>query len=108
MNLCLQVILGSSYDTSADMWSLACMVFELVTGDLLFDPHEGEGYDRDEDHLAQMQELLGDYFVFCSWSLEGSDASWVVYSSPLVCEQTSVCLIQIARVAWLVFSGQSR
>ena len=24
------------------------MVFELVTGDLLFDPHEGEGYDRDE------------------------------------------------------------
>ena len=35
------------------------MVFELVTGDLLFDPHEGEGYDRDEDHLAQFQELLG-------------------------------------------------
>ena len=32
---------------------------ELVPGDLLFDPHEGEGYDRDEDHLAQMQELLG-------------------------------------------------
>jgi hypothetical protein len=24
------------------------MVFELVTGDLLFDPHEGDGYDRDE------------------------------------------------------------
>jgi len=54
-----EVILGATYDTSADMWSLACMVFELVTGDLLFDPHEGEGYDRDEDHLAQMQELLG-------------------------------------------------
>jgi serine/threonine protein kinase len=35
------VIVGASYDTSADMWSLACMVFELVTGDLLFDPHEG-------------------------------------------------------------------
>jgi len=35
-----QVILGATYDTSADMWSLACMVFELVTGDLLFDPHE--------------------------------------------------------------------
>ena len=108
MNLCLQVILGSSYDTSADMWSLACMVFELVTGDLLFDPHEGEGYDRDEDHLAQMQELLGDYFVFCSLSLEGSDASWVMYSSPLFCEQTSIGLIQIVGVAWLVFSSRSR
>jgi len=54
-----EVIIGAKYDTSADMWSLACMVFELVTGDLLFDPHEGDGYDRDEDHLAQMQELLG-------------------------------------------------
>ena len=41
-------MLGARYDTSADMWSLACMVFELVTGDLLFDPHEGDGYDRDE------------------------------------------------------------
>lgn len=54
-----EVLLGSKYDTSADMWSVACMVFELVTGDLLFDPHEGDGYDRDEDHLAQFQELLG-------------------------------------------------
>ena len=54
-----EVLLGASYDTSADMWSTACMIFELVTGDLLFDPHEGDGYDRDEDHLAQFQELLG-------------------------------------------------
>ena len=43
-----EVLLGARYDTSADMWSMACMVFELVTGDLLFDPHEGDGYDRDE------------------------------------------------------------
>jgi serine/threonine-protein kinase SRPK3 len=43
-----KVIIGAKYDTSADMWSMACMVFELVTGDLLFDPHEGDGYDRDE------------------------------------------------------------
>ena len=33
-----QVIVGMPYDTSADMWSLACIVFELLTGDLLFDP----------------------------------------------------------------------
>ena len=47
------------YDTSADMWSLGCMTFELLTGDLLFDPRAGEEYDRDEDHLAMFQELLG-------------------------------------------------
>ena len=47
------------YDTSADMWSLGCMTFELLTGDLLFDPRAGDEYDRDEDHLAMFQELLG-------------------------------------------------
>lgn len=52
-------ILKSRYDTSADMWSLGCMTFELLTGDLLFDPRAGEDYDRDEDHLAMFQELLG-------------------------------------------------
>ncbi len=35
------------------------MLFELVTGDLLFDPRSGRDYDRDEDHLAQFVELLG-------------------------------------------------
>jgi serine/threonine-protein kinase SRPK3 len=35
------------------------MIFELLTGDLLFDPRAGEDYDRDEDHLAMFQELLG-------------------------------------------------
>jgi serine/threonine-protein kinase SRPK3 len=54
-----EVILGAKYDTAADMWSLACVVFELVTGDFLFEPKSGPGWDRDEDHVALMLELLG-------------------------------------------------
>ncbi|GMF26058.1 unnamed protein product [Phytophthora lilii] len=56
---CPEVILGKRYDTSADIWSMACFVFELLTGDLLFDPKSGRNFNRDEDHLAQMIELLG-------------------------------------------------
>ena len=54
-----EVILGVPYDTSADMWSIACLIFELATGELLFDPRRRSRYSRDEDHLALMFELMG-------------------------------------------------
>ena len=31
----------------------------MVTGDFLFEPRKGNNYDKDDDHLAQMMELLG-------------------------------------------------
>ncbi|KAK9970565.1 hypothetical protein ABG768_026499 [Culter alburnus] len=55
----LEVLLGSGYSTPADVWSTACMAFELATGDYLFEPHSGEDYSRDEDHIALIIELLG-------------------------------------------------
>jgi serine/threonine-protein kinase SRPK3 len=36
-------------------------VFELLTGEYLFDPKESRTYRKDEDHIAQMIELLGDF-----------------------------------------------
>jgi serine/threonine-protein kinase SRPK3 len=54
-----EVMLGIDYDTSSDLWSLACMVFELITGDFLFDPRKGQNYSKTDDHLAQMIEMLG-------------------------------------------------
>ncbi|KAM5146070.1 SRSF protein kinase 3 [Mantella aurantiaca] len=56
----LEVLIGGGYGTPADIWSTACMAFELVTGDYLFEPHSGEEYTRDEDHIAHIIELLGD------------------------------------------------
>uniref|UniRef100_W5N879 non-specific serine/threonine protein kinase n=1 Tax=Lepisosteus oculatus TaxID=7918 RepID=W5N879_LEPOC len=55
----LEVLIGSDYGPPADIWSTACMAFELVTGDSLFEPRAGKTYSVEEDHLAHIIELLG-------------------------------------------------
>ncbi|WVQ82070.1 hypothetical protein IAT38_004198 [Cryptococcus sp. DSM 104549] len=57
---CPEIILGTRWDQSVDIWSAACLFFELLTGDYLFDPQPGVKYDKDDDHVAQIMELLGE------------------------------------------------
>ena len=54
-----EVILGINYNESCDIWSFACIIFELITGDYLFEPRKGDNYIKNDDHLAQFIELLG-------------------------------------------------
>ncbi|KAF8856155.1 kinase-like protein [Acephala macrosclerotiorum] len=56
-----EVILGAKWGASTDVWSMAAMVFELITGDYLFDPQSGTKYGKDDDHIAQIIELLGQF-----------------------------------------------
>ena len=49
-------------------------IFELITGDYLFDPQSGTKYGKDDDHIAQIIELLGPFPKLLSgtgkWSAE--------------------------------------
>ncbi|CAN8099980.1 unnamed protein product [Discula destructiva] len=56
-----EVILGAKWGASTDVWSMAAMTFELITGDYLFDPQSGTKYGKDDDHIAQIIELMGPF-----------------------------------------------
>ena len=56
-----EILLGFTWGALVDMWSIGCLIFELVTGDYLFDPREGGSFGRDDDHLAQIIELVGPF-----------------------------------------------
>lgn len=59
----VESILGAPYTYNTDMWSLACLIFQLLTNTLLFNPNDS--YIEDETtvdliHLKQIVETLGD------------------------------------------------
>lgn len=53
-----EVILGINYNETADIWSFACMFYEMITGEFLFDPRKQEEWSKSTDHLAVMMEAL--------------------------------------------------
>ncbi|OHS99065.1 CMGC family protein kinase [Tritrichomonas foetus] len=72
-----EVLLGLPYDTSADIWSLACMIFELTTRHHLFDPSYEDNEDEtsenrhvfDSIHLSMIESVLGR--IPEDWAREG-------------------------------------
>lgn len=52
-----ELIVGAPYGSASDIWSAGCVIYELATGQRLFDPiaaKNGRDYTRDADHLAQI------------------------------------------------------
>jgi len=55
-----EAIIGAPWGRRVDIWSAGCMLFELLTGDYLFNPDAlSKRYSKDDDHMAQIIELLG-------------------------------------------------
>ena len=50
-----EVILENrSWDEKSDIWSMACIIVELYTGELFFDTH-----DNNLEHLAMIEKQCG-------------------------------------------------
>lgn len=56
-----EILIGYYWGALSDLWSFACLIFELLTGDYLFDPRDGKSYKKDDDHIAQIIELIGPF-----------------------------------------------
>lgn len=54
-----EIILHTPYDKSVDIWSIGCIVYELLTGKILFDPPKEKKFNRDKHHLFWIQQLIG-------------------------------------------------
>ena len=54
-----EIILGINYNETSDIWSLACIIYELVTGEFLFNPESDDNYCKNDSHLAKFIEVCG-------------------------------------------------
>jgi serine/threonine-protein kinase SRPK3 len=54
-----EIILGHGLHSKTDYWSIGCILFELLTGDILFDPEKDKLRSRDVHHLYLIEELIG-------------------------------------------------
>ena len=54
-----EIIFGLDYDETIDIWALACIIFELATGDSLFKVKRDANFSLNENHILKFIEILG-------------------------------------------------
>jgi len=53
-----EVILGCKWNQSVDIWSIGCLYFEMLTGDVIFNPEGDKHYNTDTHHLYWIHQLV--------------------------------------------------
>lgn len=54
-----EIILHSHVDSNSDLWSIGCIIYELLTGKLLFDPIKNTKFSDDILHLYDIISIFG-------------------------------------------------
>lgn len=54
-----EVILGTPYNEKMDCWSIGCVVYEMLTGEVLFDAKKTNMISRDRDHIRKICQVCG-------------------------------------------------
>ena len=56
-----EIILKGDCSFPVDIWALGCTYYELLTGNILFDPDKDSKYSRDYYHLSLINDTCGDF-----------------------------------------------
>ena len=56
-----EIILMGPCSYPVDIWALGCTFFELLTGNILFEPNKDSKYSRDYFHLCLINETCGKF-----------------------------------------------
>jgi serine/threonine-protein kinase SRPK3 len=56
-----EIILMGECDEKVDIWALGCMLYELLTCEILFDPHSDHRGSTDFHHLEMIINLCGEF-----------------------------------------------
>jgi serine/threonine-protein kinase SRPK3 len=65
-----EIVLKCGFNNKCDIWSLGCSIYEILTGEILFDPEKDEEFSRDFHHIYWFYEICGD---IPKWMIEKSD-----------------------------------
>lgn len=65
-----EIVLKCNFDERCDIWSLGCSIYEILTGDILFNPEKDNSHSRDFHHIYWFYEICGD---IPKWMIEKSD-----------------------------------
>jgi serine/threonine-protein kinase SRPK3 len=65
-----EIVLKCNFDERCDIWSLGCSIYEILTGDILFNPEKDDLHSRDFHHIYWFYEICGD---IPKWMIEKSD-----------------------------------
>jgi len=99
---CTQVILGSRYGTPVDMWSLGCIVAELVTGRPLF-----AGCDESDQLTSQLEYLGMPPVQLLAKSTRAGEFFSTTTNLPRYCTLTvrQLGLLHLTRHMWFPIGG---
>lgn len=56
---CPEVILEYTMNDKCDIWSLGCLIYELLTGEIMFEPDKQIGFNRNRHHINDIQKIFG-------------------------------------------------